>query len=342
MIKNILQSFFSIKNKDNHKQITLLGLKIKFKYKKRKSIKQKVQELEYETKLLRTIIQRSINIETIPAAKGNYRTVQLIKTKLLNLVGYYLKENNIQYWVDFGTLIGAIRHKGFIPWDDDIDICLLKDDYLKLPSILEKLKQLDRNFDFSYGYEGYEIIRLWYKEFCVDFFPMEYLNKRCETEQDKMNFKKKWEVVRKKMLQKFPLEKFRKYKINHFDIMEDVNKIKNNVFKCNYVSNPATRQLIRSIETCTCTTCANLFGVFDIEYIFPLKQLCFEDIIVPVPNNPLMHLYQTTEYGNYGDVMNFPTIKDEGFAHSQSLYLKEPEHYFNILNEIIEFNKNRS
>lgn len=336
-MSNILQTIFSIKNINNHKQIMIFGLKIKFKYIKTKLLN-RVVELEKETRLLRTIIQRSINIKTIPAAKGNYRTVQLIKTKLLELAGTLLKNENIDYWIDYGTLIGAIRHKGFIPWDDDIDVCLLKTDYLKLPQIFDKLVKLNPNFYYSYGYDGYEIIRLNYKEFCIDFFPMEYLNKRCESEQDKINFKKKWEIVRKQMLKKFPLERFCKYEINHFDIMDDVNKIKNNVFKCDYTPNPATKQLIRSVETCTYT---NLFGVFDIKDIFPLKQLCFEDIIVPAPNNPLMHLYQATTYGNYGDVMNFPTTTDFGFEHSQSLYQNEPEYYFNILNEITEFNKNK-
>ena len=108
-MSNILQTIFSIKNINNHKQIMIFGLKIKFKYIKTKLLN-RVVELEKETRLLRTIIQRSINIKTIPAAKGNYRTVQLIKTKLLELAGTLLKNENIDYWIDYGTLIGAIRH----------------------------------------------------------------------------------------------------------------------------------------------------------------------------------------------------------------------------------------
>ena len=44
------------------------------------------------------------------------------------------RKNNLKYWVTCGTLIGCLRHKGWIPWDSDIDVGMLEKDYKKLRS----------------------------------------------------------------------------------------------------------------------------------------------------------------------------------------------------------------
>lgn len=63
--------------------------------------------------------------------KLDTNTVKEIQMDILSSVDTFCKENNIRYFIGGGTLIGAVRHKGYIPWDDDIDIMMLRKDYNK-------------------------------------------------------------------------------------------------------------------------------------------------------------------------------------------------------------------
>ena len=68
------------------------------------------------------------------------RRDQLELLRMLTIVDDSCKKNDIQWWLSSGTLLGAARHQGFIPWDDDMDIVLLKKDYKRLEKILVSMQ----------------------------------------------------------------------------------------------------------------------------------------------------------------------------------------------------------
>lgn len=76
--------------------------------------------------------------------KGTLRKVQILYVEFLRFFDNVCRKHGIEYWLETGTLLGAIRHGGFILWDDDIDVSLLRKDYDKLLKILpQELSKYD-------------------------------------------------------------------------------------------------------------------------------------------------------------------------------------------------------
>lgn len=60
------------------------------------------------------------------------REIQLGELEVLKKLADICQKNNLKYFIAYGTLLGAVRHKGFIPWDDDVDVIMPRDDYNQL------------------------------------------------------------------------------------------------------------------------------------------------------------------------------------------------------------------
>ncbi len=151
MSNKILQKIFSVTKYDNHKIYTILGTRLKFKRKKRHKKFQQLQEqiklLQNQIKATNNLLTQSINPHDIPKASGYMRIIQKLCFDGLCEIDRICRKHNLKYWLDFGTLLGAVRHDGFIPWDDDLDICMMAEDYEKFCQIAkEELKESSYEF----------------------------------------------------------------------------------------------------------------------------------------------------------------------------------------------------
>lgn len=120
---------------------------------------------------------------------SNLRKHQMRMLDILIFVGNFCEENNIKYWLSSGTCLGAVRHGGFIPWDDDVDIEMMREDFLIFQ---EKFKESDKyvmqtqKTDYYY-YTPFHKIRekdtaiydslYKYRGVFIDVFCLEYVNR---------------------------------------------------------------------------------------------------------------------------------------------------------------------
>lgn len=68
--------------------------------------------------------------------ESTLRQAQLVMLRILRIVDCICRKHDINYWLDAGTLLGAVRHGGFIPWDDDIDISMTRKDFERFSKII--------------------------------------------------------------------------------------------------------------------------------------------------------------------------------------------------------------
>ena len=115
-----------------------------------------------------------------PKATGVLRTIQLAENIILNRIKKICDENSIHFFLSYGTLLGAVRHRGFIPWDDDIDISMMREEYEKFRVAVKKDDLIE--LATYYCYYSEEVINITHKVkikgndlFFVDIFVYDYM-----------------------------------------------------------------------------------------------------------------------------------------------------------------------
>lgn len=232
------------------------------------------------------------------------RQAQLIMIKLLKSFHNICVKNSLSYWLDSGTLLGAVRHKGFIPWDDDIDICMPRGDYNILMKIANE--QLPKDILFQHNKNSlkkWKWIKLrdkyssfiqksdlnkdiqYHQGVFIDIFPSDLIHKDHNTAKRILN--------RRYRKQKGKYIKILGSFIDLFSLIPihvlRYNNVKNALIK--YYSSDNYKYITKGIEVCLS------YKIHKRETVFPLKKIRFEDDYFFAPNNS--HQYLIDLFGDY-------------------------------------------
>ncbi|MGN0436125.1 MAG: phosphorylcholine transferase LicD [Wujia sp.] len=133
--------------------------------------------------------------EIIILKDEEFRRMQLLELDMLKEFDRVCRENNIRYTIFGGSLLGAVRHKGYVPWDDDADIAMLRQDYERFKQVASQMDQdicyfqdhtTDSEYRWGYGKlrrTGTKFVRVGQEHLkCktgvfVDVFPMDDIPK---------------------------------------------------------------------------------------------------------------------------------------------------------------------
>lgn len=285
-----LFNIFTIATISNYSEtrnlITILGFKIKIA--KREIAKERQENVFYQYK------KDKIDITKVPPAQGLLRDIQLANLALLKELAYVCEKNNFKYILDAGTLLGAIRHTGFIPWDDDIDILMFREDYEK---IVSAFKNTTRDSDIYAEYHrdkdtnSQYFIKIKHKK-CpflgVDIFPLDSYGKHLSPKEQLITTNKICKILK--------------------HLKKEINP---------NISNKETKTILtKTMKEKILLSSTNENGDFvygvdfahklknwflDRDIILPLRKIQFEDSEYTTVNKPKEFLKNI-----YGDYMKYP------------------------------------
>lgn len=269
-------------------------------------------------------------------SKEELQKIQNLEMDVLQCIIEICNKLNIEYFLMSGTLLGAIRHNGFIPWDDDIDVGMTRENYCRFlcdaPSYLPDIYHLQTPYDNKenpYFYSKIRIDGTKFVEYCnrnldihhgvyVDIFPFDEVP---DNDADNLrHFSKIQRLIRIFSLRQSPdvsvapVDVKRKIRAFMRKIYHEICKI----IPYKYLVKKLEKEITRYDGTAqNALGCLN-FPVRNKEYIlkadlYPLKVHKFGNLQAKIPGNA--DIYLKTRYGDY---MKLPP-KEEQFGHKPYL-----------------------
>lgn len=243
---------------------------------------------------------------------------------ILKKVDMYCKEHKIQYFLAYGTLLGAVRHKGFIPWDDDIDIAMNRGDYTQFISGFSdeylKVYSLSSSkhcrFPFAKVYDSRTgVFEGSYKKISefgvnIDIFPIDSVPDDIKERKRLIKKARFWQ-----MLSKIKLSR-----------VSGIMTLKQNLIilpgRIILAAIPLTF-MAKKIETISCSlnnVDSNYVGfmvwgygereIFNKELFSETVEMPFEDMLAPVPRE-----YAKILSSLYGSYMEYPPLEKQVSQH---------------------------
>ena len=268
-----------------------------------KELNSRISRLEYQLEYMK----HHFDIEQMKPATGWLRDYQLKEAAYTHDFFDYFEKLNIHPFLDGGSLLGAVRHKGFVPWDDDFDFGLMRSDFYKLENKLCEEGRLflsdtlvdytlvsladlvEKNPNTIIGYRKEDTMKIYYGT-CLedmiglDLWVYDYFNDNCTIDQydDFLN-----ELIEKKSSCK--------------SIREKVVLVDRSIENCEYISLSPTNKIHMGPEYLLQFPVYRKKDWINADNIFPLVQMKYENTFFKGPKNADFMLKF-----EYQDYMAFP------------------------------------
>lgn len=236
--------------------------------------------LEEEIETLHYFLNYYEDVSSVQRVDSELRDLQQCDKLLLSIFHHFCEKEGLCYWLDWGSLLGAVRHHGFVPWDDDLDISMPRSDWERVLKLFPKellkqgieLHEMDGEplLRLGMGYHHYQT-GIW-----MDIYPVDEIIYADRESLDKnIRAYKKWYAKNRKK-----------------QSVDKVEKQKKRLLKQEYPYDKSA--IISCLETFTPYDKAYCFNNND---IFPLRKMKFEENEFYVPNKAEEVLKR--EYGEY-------------------------------------------
>ncbi len=276
-------------------------------------------------------------IDNRAKGKNELEQARLVMVKMLKVFANICEKHNLTYWLDFGTLLGAVRHGGFIPWDDDLDVSMPRKDYEKFKKIAPKELPYDIHFQTRSTALGnrWRYVKLrdkystyitvsdkrehvkYHRGIFIDIFPSDFTAKSIKG-------KRMW--------------LHRRFQFSDFTLVSKHSKLINSlaIFPVKLIGYKLFYYLLsQSIKTpkskqryCSCGLDMNIgYTHIDVplEHLFPLQKIKFEDSDFYAPKD--LDAFLTCRFGDY---MTLPKEEDRAI-HAHKIYPFTPCKHKDVL-----------